>query len=119
MQVACSATGWGLIMAEWIERMMHALGWIPTERERALEDALEKVRSSHSEDRAALEAERRELIRTIGSWEMAEARLVELEAERRELVELFGSMSQARRAGLNYKTQAMNRMAAEMIGAGK
>lgn len=68
-------------MKEWIERMMHALGWVPVERERALEDALEKVRSSHGEDRAALEAFKRELIRTTASWEKAEARVRELETE--------------------------------------
>ena len=65
-------------MREAVERLMHALGWMPTERERALEDALEKVRSSHAEDRAALEAVERELIRTTRSWEMAEMRVREL-----------------------------------------
>lgn len=103
-------------MREWIERMMHALGWMPTERERALEDALEKVRSSHGEDRAALEAFKRELIRANGSWEKAEARVRELEAERAELINLWGTMAAARQAGRNYKLQVLGRIA-EMDGA--
>ena len=89
-------------MREWIERMMHALGWMPTERERALEDALEKVRRSQAEDRAALEAVKRELIRTTGSWEMAEMRVRELVDEQAQLIELWGDMSTAVRAGRNY-----------------
>lgn len=103
-------------MREWIERMMHALGWMPTERERALEDALEKVRSSHAEDRAALEAVKRELIRTTGSWEMAEMRVRELVDEQAQLIELWGDMSTAVCAGRNYKLQVLGRIAAEMDG---
>ena len=103
-------------MLEWIERMMHALGWVPVERERALEDALEKVRRSHAEDRAALEAVKRELIRTTGSWEMAEMRVRELVDEQAQLIELWGDMSTAVRAGRNYKLQVLGRIAAEMDG---
>lgn len=103
-------------MHEWIERMMHALGWMPTERERVLEDALEKVRRSHAEDRAALEAVKRELIRTTGSWEMAEMRVRELVDEQAQLIELWGDMSTAVRAGRNYKLQMLGRIAAEMDG---
>ena len=103
-------------MAEWIERMMHALGWMPTERERVLEDALEKVRRSQAEDRAALEAVKRELIRTTGSWEMAEMRVRELVDEQAQLIELWGDMSTAVRAGRNYKLQVLGRIAAEMDG---
>ena len=103
-------------MREWIERMMHALGWMPTERERVLEDALEKVRRSQAEDRAALEAVRRELIRTTGSWEKAEARVRELVDEQAQLIELWGDMSTAVRAGRNYKLQVLGRIAAEMDG---
>lgn len=103
-------------MREWIERMMHALGWMPTERERALEDALEKVRRSHAEDRAALETVKRELIRTTGSWEMAEMRVRELVDEQAQLIELWGDMSTAVRAGRNYKLQVLGRIAAEMDG---
>lgn len=103
-------------MHEWIERMMHALGWMPTERERVLEDALEKVRRSQAEDRAALEAVKRELIRTTGSWEMAEMRVRELVDEQAQLIELWGDMSTAVRAGRNYKLQMLGRIAAEMDG---
>lgn len=103
-------------MPEWIERMMHALGWMPVERERALEDALEKVRSSHGEDRAALEMVKRELIRTTRSWEMAEMRVRELVDEQAQLIELWGDMSTAVRAGRNYKLQVLGRIAAEMDG---
>lgn len=103
-------------MREWIERMMHALGWMPTERELALEDALEKVRRSQAEDRAALEAVKRELIRTTGSWEMAEMRVRELVDEQAQLIELWGDMSTAVRAGRNYRLQVLGRIAAEMDG---
>ena len=103
-------------MPEWVERVMRALGWMPVERERALEDALERVRSSHDEDRAALEAFKRDVIRVMSSWEKAEARVRELEAERAELVELWGSMNAAKRAGRNCKLQVLGCEAAIIAG---
>lgn len=99
-------------MKEMIERLMHSLGWMPTERERVLEDALEKVRSSHGEDRAALEAFKRELIRVTASWEKAEARIRELEAD-----EVMVNRDRARALLLKDSLAAMSRRADEMIRA--
>lgn len=98
-------------MSELIERVMYALGWMPSERERVLEDALEMARSSHGEDRAALEACKRELIRVTASWEKAEARIRELERERDGTAALFGGRNLMVRAIANRKLQELHERA--------
>lgn len=81
-------------MPEWVERMMHALGWMPVERERVLEAVNGEL---------MLERDR-----ALRSWDNAEARIVVLEAERAELASILGSMELAKQAVWNARLRELS-----------
>ena len=101
-------------MREAIERLMHAAGWMPVERERVLDELLQKALS----DKLAAEQEAVELrsraARAESGWERAEERVRELESDY-----VMVNWSRARALLLNDKLAGMGQRIDEVIGAGQ
>lgn len=99
-------------LKEMIERLMHAAGWMPKERERVLDELLQEALS----DKLAAEQEvielRSNLARAESSWERAEERVRELESDY-----VMVNRSRARAMLLKDKLAAISRRIDDVIGA--
>lgn len=102
-------------MREMFERVMHAMGWMPVERERVLSERLQVALDEKAVAEQNAQTLRSNVARAESSWERAEARIRELESERRELIDLYGSIDGAKLAGLNRKTISIGARAEELL----
>lgn len=98
-------------MIEMFERMMHALGWIPAERERVLEEQLQTALSEKAAAEQNARTLRSNVMRAESSWERAEARMRELESD-----EVLVNRRRAEQLLLNDRLATLGRRAEEMRG---
>ena len=99
-------------MIEMLERMMHALGWMPAERERVLEERLQTALSEKAVAEQNARTLRSNLARAESSWERAEARIRELESD-----EVLVNRRRAEQLLLNERLATLGHRADDLSGA--
>ena len=98
-------------MREMFERVMHAMGWMPAERERVLSEQLQVALDEKAVAEQIARALHSNVMRAESSWERAEARIRELEREFDGTAVLFGGRNLMVRAIANRKLQELHERA--------